>query len=91
MPDYIDVDHNKMTAKFVAHPGLADVPYAGADGTEPGHRILLALIGSPQLIQSKAAGNSGLLLIGLKEQRAASQCCPAARCLLSVAEQLGRI
>ncbi|MCL4155605.1 UNVERIFIED_CONTAM: hypothetical protein GTU68_057601 [Idotea baltica] len=27
-PDYIDVDHNKMTATFVRTPGLGDVPYA---------------------------------------------------------------
>ena len=28
VPDYIDVDHSKMTAKFVRIPGLADVPFA---------------------------------------------------------------
>lgn len=27
VPDYLDVDHNKMTAKFVRTPDLADVPY----------------------------------------------------------------
>ena len=27
LPDYIDVDHNKMTAKMVRIPALADVPY----------------------------------------------------------------
>jgi small subunit ribosomal protein S4 len=27
-PDYIEVDHNKMTAKFLRTPKLADVPYA---------------------------------------------------------------
>ena len=27
-PDYIDVDHSKMTATFVRTPGLGDVPYA---------------------------------------------------------------
>ena len=27
VPDYIEVDHNKMTAKFVRTPGLGDVPY----------------------------------------------------------------
>jgi len=26
-PDYIEVDHNKMVAKFVRTPGLSDVPY----------------------------------------------------------------
>jgi small subunit ribosomal protein S4 len=28
VPDYIDADHNKMTATYKAIPGLADVPYA---------------------------------------------------------------
>jgi len=27
VPDYIEVDHNKMTAKFVRQPLLSDVPY----------------------------------------------------------------
>jgi small subunit ribosomal protein S4 len=27
VPDYIEVDHNKMTAKYARVPGLADVPY----------------------------------------------------------------
>jgi len=27
VPDYIDVDHNKMTAKLTRIPGLSDVPY----------------------------------------------------------------
>ncbi len=27
VPDYIEVDHHKMTAKFARVPGLADVPY----------------------------------------------------------------
>ena len=28
VPDYIEVDHNKMVATFVRAPGLADVPFA---------------------------------------------------------------
>ena len=28
VPDYIDVDHNKMVATYTHIPGLADVPYA---------------------------------------------------------------
>jgi len=28
VPDYVEADHNKMTAKFVRTPKLADVPYA---------------------------------------------------------------
>ena len=27
LPDYLEVDHNKMTAAYVRRPGLADVPY----------------------------------------------------------------
>ncbi|MBA68527.1 MAG: 30S ribosomal protein S4, partial [Rhizobiales bacterium] len=27
VPDYLDVDHNKMTATFTRVPGLAEVPY----------------------------------------------------------------
>ena len=27
VPDYMEVDHHKMTAKFVRQPGLGDVPY----------------------------------------------------------------
>ena len=27
VPDYIDVDHNKMSATYTRRPGLADVPY----------------------------------------------------------------
>jgi small subunit ribosomal protein S4 len=28
VPDYVEVDHHKMTAKFVRIPNLADVPFA---------------------------------------------------------------
>ncbi|MCO5128539.1 MAG: 30S ribosomal protein S4, partial [Rhodobacteraceae bacterium] len=28
VPDYIEADHNKMTATFVRTPSLGDVPYA---------------------------------------------------------------
>jgi small subunit ribosomal protein S4 len=27
VPDYMEVDHNKMVVKFVRTPGLGDVPY----------------------------------------------------------------
>ena len=27
VPDYIEADHSKMTARFVRTPGLGDVPY----------------------------------------------------------------
>ncbi len=28
VPDYMEVDHSKLTATFVRTPSLADVPYA---------------------------------------------------------------
>ena len=28
VPDYIETDYSKMTAKFIRTPGLGDVPYA---------------------------------------------------------------
>ena len=27
VPEYLEVDHSKMTARFVRTPGLSDVPY----------------------------------------------------------------
>ena len=27
VPDYIEADHNKMTAKLIRVPGLSDVPF----------------------------------------------------------------
>ena len=46
VPDYVEADHNHMIAKFVRVPALSDVPYPVHDGTEPGGRVLLALIAS---------------------------------------------
>jgi small subunit ribosomal protein S4 len=40
VPDYLEVDHNKMTAKVRPHPGPGRCALSGADGTEPGRRIL---------------------------------------------------
>lgn len=28
VPDYIEADHSKMTAKFIRIPALSDVPFA---------------------------------------------------------------
>ena len=44
VPDYIEVDHNKMAATFGAHPRAVGCSLRRADGTEPGRRILFALI-----------------------------------------------
>ena len=35
VPDYVDVDHNKMVATYARIPTLSEVPYPGADGAEP--------------------------------------------------------
>jgi ribosomal protein S4 len=59
VPEYIEADHNKMAATFVRVPALSDVPYAGRDGTEPGRRVLLALI--PFRVASDQGRPSGRL------------------------------
>ena len=60
VPDYIEVDHQKMTARVHprAEPRRGALP--GPDGTEPGHRVLLALI-SPdhRRIHERAAREGG--------------------------------
>ena len=43
VPDYIEVDHAKMTAKLARMPLIADVPYPVHDGAASGGGILLAL------------------------------------------------
>jgi hypothetical protein len=45
VPDYVEADHGKMTAKLLRTPKLADVPYAGADAAASDRRVLFALIG----------------------------------------------
>ena len=40
VPDYIEVDHSKMTATFVRTAGAGRRALPGADGAEPGRRIL---------------------------------------------------
>ena len=49
VPDYVETDHNKMTAKFIRVPQLSDVPYPGSDGTASDRRILFALISTPRV------------------------------------------
>jgi hypothetical protein len=43
VPDYIEVDHNKMVAEVRARAGPRRRAVRGADGTEPGRRILLVV------------------------------------------------
>jgi hypothetical protein len=63
VPEYVEADHNKMAATFVRVPALSDVPYAGRDGTEPGRRILLALIPF-RVAKIKAVLRGGLFVSG---------------------------
>ena len=65
VPDYINADHNKMTASLVRIPALSDVPYP-VHGTEPRGRVLLALVfvralSAGQLRFGKAARRGVLL------------------------------
>ena len=43
VPDYIDVDAGKLTAKMTRIPAIGDVPYAVQHGAASGGGILLAL------------------------------------------------
>ena len=93
VPDYIEVDHSKMTANFVRTPALGDVPYRGSDGTEPRRRIL-----REELIRScrerdargRAAGAAALLPCRRHPQRSNMPLAFAARRhALEPARQLG--
>ena len=44
VPDYIEVDEGKVSAKFDPHPGVQRGALPGGDGAAPGRRILFALI-----------------------------------------------
>ena len=44
VPEYLEVDHRAMKGRFLRAPKLARRALSGADGTEPGGRVLLALI-----------------------------------------------
>ncbi len=43
VPDYVEIDHDRMKGRFIRAPKPADVPYPGGDGAESRHRILFAL------------------------------------------------
>ena len=44
VPDYVETDHSKMTAKLSRMPLIGDVPYPVHDGAAPGRRILFTLV-----------------------------------------------
>ena len=60
VPDYVEVDHAKMTAKLTRVPGLAEVPYP-RNGAESGHRVLFALTSSLAREPSPRAAMAGRL------------------------------
>ena len=43
VPDYVEVDHTKMTARYAAPAGLRRRALSGGDGAEPGRRVLFTL------------------------------------------------
>ena len=44
VPEYLEVDHSKMTAKLVRVADAFGCALSGDDGAEPRHRVLLALM-----------------------------------------------
>ena len=63
VPDYIDVDHNKMVATYARVPGLGRRAVLRADGAEPGRRVLLALIARPESKSKRPRCSRGLFLL----------------------------
>ena len=51
VPDYIEVDHTKMTAKLTPRAGAGRRALPGDDGAAPGGRVLLALESSAKLVR----------------------------------------
>ncbi len=66
VPDYIEVDHAKMTAKLTRVPAARRRALPGADGAAPRGRVLLALARCrtpryPQAVVARFAEKSGEL------------------------------
>ena len=53
VPDYIEVDTSKFTAKLLAYSGAHRCALRGADGAAPGRGILLALIRESVLVRRR--------------------------------------
>ena len=43
VPDYVEIDHDRMKGRFIRAPKPTDVPLSGVDGAKPRHRVLFAL------------------------------------------------
>ena len=63
MPDYIEADHGKMTAKLLRTPKLARRAVRRADAAASDRGILFALIYSGFANIAEAASDRGLLLV----------------------------
>ncbi len=49
VPEYLEVDHRAMKGRFARAPEAVGRALPGADGTQPGRRILLALTPAPHI------------------------------------------
>ena len=58
VPDYIEVDHSKMTAKLTRIPAHHRGALPGADGAAPGGRVLFAL--SKRRVQNRSLVSAAL-------------------------------
>ena len=76
VPDYIEVDHSKMTARVTRMPTLVGSAVSGADGTEPRDRVLFALTAT-LAHRAKAAPSGGLFSSRVAAVTPAS--CPSRR------------
>ena len=76
VPDYIEVDHSKMTATHDPRAGPRRGALPGPDGAEPRHRVLLALIrrerrlSKGRLRAAFAMGGPRALSVGEQRRRA---------------------
>ena len=39
VPDYLEIDHDRMRGRFIRAPKPTDVPLSGVDGAQPRHRV----------------------------------------------------
>ena len=58
VPEYLEVDHRAMKGRFVARAEAVGRAVSGADGTEPGGRVLLALIRRPARAPVRGRANT---------------------------------
>ncbi len=76
VPDYIEADHNKMTAKLARVPAHGRSALPGTDGAASGRRILFALIHSYGFKTKPPASAGGFLFVIIPTHSAS---CPRRR------------